>query len=598
MLDMASMLAEGLRSHRAGELDRAACTYRAVLAIDADEPRALYLYGLLLLTGPDAAAAEALLARSAVRRPHHAESRLALANARHARGDGKAAEGLWRDVLIIEPGHVAATLNLANHYCARGDIQPACDVTRAAIELHPKHAGLWLALAKTLLAGALHPAALIAADAAIELDASSAEAWLTRGIALNVLKHDEAARTALTHALALRPDCARAELSLGNALIDDDRLREAEPHLQRAIALDPRLPEAHTSLGFLSASFGRLPEALASHDRAVALRPNFAEAHSNRAATLLLGGDLARGFAAYEWRKRDPRHAHAYWSSDRPVWQGEALTGRTILIFCEQGLGDTIMCARFLPVLAARGASIVLVCAPPLIRLLAGTPGVIALVARSEPQSGKRLATGTVVPYYDIWIDQMSLPAALGVVLDDIPGAQGYLKADPALRDTWAARLPPAPLTGVVWAGNPEHSNDRRRSIPRAVIEPLLALPHVQFVSLQLHASDLPPGVYDAAPTLHDLAETAACVAGLNLVITVDTAVAHLAAALGRPTWLLLPYAAEWRWLLQRSDSPWYSSMRLFRQASPGDWRGVINTVIAELQAVRSSAAYTSRPRD
>jgi hypothetical protein len=375
-------------------------------------------------------------------------------------------------------------------------------------------------------------------------------------------------------------------------LVAMDRLAEAEAYLRRAIALDPQSAEALTSMGFFEASRHRLDEALVWHDRALVVRPEFAEAHSNRAATLLLGGDYARGLPEYEWRKRSPSCSALCWQSSRAEWQGEDLMGRTLLVFCEQGAGDTILCARYLPLLASRGARLVLVCAAALSTLLQAMPDVVAVVARCDRGAG--VADGQVVPPYDVWIDQMSLPLRFGTRIDTVPSPSGYLCAEPARVRAWRAALPAGRRVGLVWAGNPAHSNDARRSMRLDDCRPLLALTGVQFVSLQCGAPTGKAGragMYDPTSRLGDYAETAALIACLDLVIAVDTSVAHLAGALGVPCWLLLPYAAEWRWMVDRADSPWYASLRLFRQQAAGDWGELINRVGAALTGWRDSSS-------
>ena len=586
MQSMTDALADGLVHHRAGRLGAAEALYRGVLRTAPDQPNALHLYGVLL-SGRDDPAAFDVLARAVQARPGNPESRLALANLHYRRGEVARACALWREVLKVEPGHVAATLNLAGQLRTTLQWREAVDLCRHALAYQPRSAPLWLGLASALLAGQVFVPALTAANAAVELDSDLAEAWLIRGTVL-ARTRDRAALHALQRAVALDPTMARAELHLGNALLDLDRVEEAEPHMRRAVDLAPDLPEAHTSLGFLECSRHRIAASIACHERALVLRPEFPEAHSNLAAALLLAGNYARGLAEYEWRKRDPLFEACYWKSDQPQWTGEDLAGRTLLVFCEQGFGDTIMCARYLPMLAARGARLVLVCTAPLIALLRDLPGVAEVVPRGDPCIGARVAADAIVPGYDVWVDQMSLPLRFGTRVDAIGGAAGYLRADAEQVRTWRAALPTGFKVGLVWAGNPAHHNDHRRSMTFGQIEPLLTIAGVHLVSLQCGARQADAsraGVHDVAAGLTDFEQTAAVLCCLDLVICVDTAVAHLAGALGVSCWLLLPFAPEWRWLLGRDDTPWYASLRLFRQTSPGDWDGVVTAVAGALRA-------------
>jgi len=250
----------------------------------------------------------------------------------------------------------------------------------------------------------------------------------------------------------------------------------------------------------------------------------------------------------------------------RPPSGGDP-AGRTILVRAEQGLGDAIHFARYLPLIRDAGGVPVLLCAPSLLALIQSMPGVRAV------------STDAPLPPYDAWTDQMSLPRLMGTTLDSIPAAGGYLTADPQRAERWRQRLPAGRKIGLVFAGNPRHPGDRRRSIPIELIRPLLEIDGVSFVSLQHGESAAACGLPDLTAWMTDFAETAALIENLDLVISVDTSVAHLAGALGKPTWLMLPAAPDWRWMLHRPDSPWYRSMRLFRQDKPGDWGGVLHRV-------------------
>jgi tetratricopeptide (TPR) repeat protein len=369
-------------------------------------------------------------------------------------------------------------------------------------------------------------------------------------------------------------------------LADLDDGTAAEAHMRQAIALQPNLAEAHASLGFLLTGRGDLAAAVSACQSAIDLQPDFAVAHWNQGIAYLLAGQMAEGWAQYEWRKR--RFPAAFDAPPAgPEWDGSPLAGRTLLVLAEQGFGDTIQLCRYLPPLVAEGAQVVLECAPKLMGLLRCLPGVTL----TPPRAAR--------PPYDVWADQMSLPRLFGTTLETIPSAHPYLHADAGRSAAWAKRLPAGLRIGLVWAGNPAHSNDRRRSIPVAALGPLFAAASGVFVSLQVGPSAaIAPqfGLADNAAALPDFGETAALIAGLDLVITVDTAVAHLAGALGVPSWVMLPHAPDWRWLLHRDDSPWYPSLRLFRQDRPGDWPGVIARVAKALRAVVAGYSIAMPP--
>ncbi|MGH7102153.1 MAG: tetratricopeptide repeat protein, partial [Acetobacteraceae bacterium] len=444
------------------------------------------------------------------------------------------------------------------------------------------HGAAYAGLAASVLHGERPAEALAAAECAALAAPDLVEAEFLRAMALAGLGAGPAAIAGLERTIARDPTHAKAHLNLGNLLAEEDRLEEAEGSCRRAIALDPRLPEAHASLGYLLTAEGRLDEAIAACLSALALDPEFVQAHWNEGIARLLQGDYARGWEKYEARKGYERFIRLYPDPEGPIWQGEALAGRTILVHAEQGLGDTIQFARYLPLLAQAGAQVVLACDPALVPLMAGQPSALM------PGLEAVVVRGSTLPPYDCWINQMSLPHRFATTLDSIPSPGRYLAADPERTRHFRERLPQGRRIGLAWAGNPLHSNDRRRSMPIGALAPLLAGSGASFVSLQSGARAAEvrefPGIRDFSAELADFAETAALIEALDLVVTVDTSVAHCAAALGKKTWILLPHAADWRWLVGRTDSPWYCSVRLFRQERPGAWDSLVAEVAALLR--------------
>ena len=449
----------------------------------------------------------------------------------------------------------------ALHHLAASRIAEATDAFRAILRDDPTHAGARRNLIRALIATGAYDAVIAETAIALRHAPESAELHFLRGTAFNALSRPNEARETLRAAVALNPNLAPAWLNLGNALMDLDDLAAAEAHCRQALERDPGLIEAHVSLGFILTSAGRTAEAIVTLETAIRLAPGNVRAHWNLATACLLSGDLPRGFAEYEWRKRHDRFRRDFIDLPGPVWDGGDPCGRTILIHAEQGLGDTIQFARYLPLIAARGGTPILACEPSLIPLFA-TLARSRVVSKFEP-----------LPPYDAWIDQMSLPHVFGTTLDTIPFPSGYLTAPDRVP------LPATRHVGLAWRGNPAHSNDRRRTPPEDVFAPLLALPSRRFVSLVPNVTL--PGT-EPWP-LTDYAATASLIAALDLVITVDTSVAHVAGAMGKAAWVLLPFAPDWRWMLGRNDSPWYDSLRLFRQPAPGDWGSVITEVVAAL---------------
>jgi len=483
------------------------------------------------------------------------------------------AETLYRAVLADDPDHPHAIYLYGLLQLGTGQTGAAVQNLGRATSLRPKHLAARLGLGRALLVEQQPGEALAAADAVLAQEPGNAQALFLRGTALSALGRAADAVPVLRAAIVADPSNAAAHLNLGNALADLDALEAAEDAASQATLLDPALIEAHVSLGFILTSRGRLAEAIAACQAAIALQPVCAQAHWNLAVAALLQGDFARGFAEYEWRKRHDRFRQDFVDLPGPVWTGDDPAGRTILVHAEQGFGDTIQFARYLPLIAARGGRVVLACDARLVPLLDTLPGVAAI------------PVGGALPPYDAWIDQMSLPRVFATRPTTIPSAGGYLAPDPVRVATWWAALPTGRKVGVAWAGNPGHSNDRRRSLPPDMLAALLAAPGVQFVSLQPGPRADDAALPDPSARLTDYADTAALIAILDLVVTVDTSVAHLAGALGVPCWVLLPFAPDWRWRLGCLDSLWYASIRLVRQPAPGAWHDVVARVVADLAA-------------
>jgi tetratricopeptide (TPR) repeat protein len=460
-----------------------------------------------------------------------------------------------------------------------GDADGAVRLLLAALRWQPSHQGMHRNLVRALIAAGRFPEALAQADAGLAAAPNEPEFHFARGTALNALGEPGEACAALTRAVALRPGHAPSLLNLANAQADLDDLAAAEDLCRRAIRLDPELIEAHASLGFILTARGQLAAAIAACERAIELSPRFTQAHWNLAIALLLSGDLVRGFAEYEWRKRHLLYRQDFAPLPGPQWDGSDPAGRTILVRSEQGFGDMIQFSRYLPLIREAGGVPVFICPAAMVPLIRSMPGV-RVFSRSH-----------ALPRYDVWIDQMSLPRVFGATLATISGASGYLRADPARVAAWRAMLPDGKKAGVALAGNGSHRNDRRRSIPPGLAFPMPEIPGVTFVNLHHGAAATGLGLPDFSLQLTDYAETAALVANLDLVVSVDTSIAHLAGAMGKPAWVLLPAAPDWRWLLRRADSPWYASLRLLRQQRAGDWTGLLAQVMRELPGVPPSAA-------
>lgn len=467
----------------------------------------------------------------------------------HQRGDLKAAEVRYRQVLGLEPGHPDALHHLGLIAYATGHLDAAAAHIEDSLRRKPANAAAHANLALVRHARGDYGGALAGCDEALRVQRQFPEAHYNRGNALRELGRLEDAIASYERALRLKPDFVGPLVNRARTLRD----------------------------------LGRFDAALAGNARALALVPDLAEAHLNQAMIHLLRGDFERGLPEFEWRWREGQLAGARRDFAVPQWQGDTdPAGRTVLVHAEQGLGDTLQFARYAPLLAARGARVVLEVQPPLRELLRSLTGGVEVIGR-----------GDALPAPDLHCPLLSLPLAFGTRLESIPAPVGYLKADPARVARWQARLGPAagPRVGLVWSGNPDHNNDRNRSLSLAALAPLFG-PGFEFVSLQpairpadqavLQSGQL--ALHHFGDDLQDFADTAALASLMDLVIAVDTAGAHLAGALGRPLWLMLPWLPDWRWLLGRANSPWYPTARLFRQPRAGDWASVIAAVGGALE--------------
>jgi tetratricopeptide (TPR) repeat protein len=501
---------------------------------------------------------------------------------RHRRGLIAEAAALYRRVLEVSPEQPDALHLLGRIEEARGDPRQALALIERAIAASGQVSAFHASRGSVLLSLGRAEEAARSLRQALSLEPNSAEAHNVLGNAMLALGDGAAAIERYRRALALRSDYPEALNNLGSALRAMGRPEEAETELAKAIALRPNYASALANLGLVLQERARYGEALEMYDRAIAADPEHATARGNRTMLLLLLGRLPDGFAEYEWRWRMPGFATPPRQFPQPMWDGGDLGQRTLFIHAEQGLGSAIQFVRYAALLAARGNRVVIECRLPLDRLfeasLAGPDGRVTVVRKGES-----------LPAFDCHAPLMSLPHLLGTSLATIPAMVPYLSALPADIAAWRQRLSGAsrPRIGLVWAGNPKHENDHNRSIPTRLLAPLITSASASFFSLQVPAApadleSLPPGrVNDLAPALGDFADTAAVIENLDLVVSVDTAAAHLAGALGKPVWLLLPYVPEWRWLLDRDDSPWYPTMRLFRQDQAGDWLGVVERLAA-----------------
>lgn len=591
---------------RTGRLSHGIRLFRRAEAIRPDDGATLDRLGDALYVQGNLAGAIAVYQRLIVLQPDWVAPHCKLGIALQDQGKTAEAVAVYRRAISLDPQAPKPYFNLAISLRRDGKLDEAAACYARAITLKPHYPEAFLNLGNVLMDKGRFADAALAYRHAAEGDlrpetAGSgaqpssqfrAHAWTNLGIALKKQGDYDAALDAHRRAIALAPDYAVAHNNLGVLLQDRGRFNEAMAAHREAIRLDPKFGTAHSNLGVALKEQGRIPEAIAAHRRAVAAEPDHPKVHFNLAAALLMAGEFDEGFAEYEWRWKGGVPGLKDRNFLQPQWDGAALAGRTLLLHAEQGFGDTLQFVRLARSIVKDGGKVVLEAPRALLELVRTASGIDQVVA-----------TGATLPAFDVHLPLMSLAHVLGTRLHTIPAEVPYLTPAPLLADAWRLRLQRRAglKIGVVWAGNRRHTHDHQRSIPIDMLLPALAMTGVELYSLQKEPrpgdreviDGLADCVTDLSPLLRDFAETAAAVSALDLVITVDTAVAHLAGALGRPVWTILPFALDWRWMLERDDSPWYPTMRLFRQPRPGDW----DSVIARVQIEVTKLAMTSGER-
>jgi tetratricopeptide (TPR) repeat protein len=579
--DATALLAAGLEHLAAGRhLEVQICCQQA-LALDPQHTDSMYLMGLLALESRQYDHAVEWLS-CAIRgdpRPRHLAT---LGIALRQAGRLEDAFGVFEKAIQLKPDDGELWRHLGGVLAALGRAAEALISSQHALSLDPRQWETAYQTAVLLYQSARYEEALTDLDLCNELKPDHVPILSLRARALRGLKRYDDCLADNLRAHALDPSSPVTANNIGDALSHLGRYEEALAWFERALQHQPDVAEFLDNKGETLAQLHRVDEAIAIFERLVLADPGNAKAAWTLADLRLLTGNFEQGWPGREARWKVATYSPDYPKFSQPKWLGaEPVEGKTILVHVDEGMGDVIQFGRYLPMLAARGARIILVVQPPLCPLLAGLPGVVQCI----PLPAREL------PCFDMHCPIMSLPLAFGATLATIPPA-AYLPAIPADRvNAWKDRLPPRerPRVGLVWSGNPNHANDRNRSMAFATLLPLLEV-KASFVILQ---KDVSAGdgvalrartdVIDLTAELTDFVETAALIQNLDLVITVDTSVAHLAASLGRPTWIMLPYGGEWRWLCGRDDSPWYPTVRLFRQDATREYAPVIARITAEL---------------
>lgn len=586
---VAATLAAGQAHHGAGRLGEAEAAYRAVLGAAPGQPDALHLMGVIALqVGKPEIAAE-LIGQAIRGNPRAAAYHANLCAALRRLGRPEEAAAAGRQAVALDSALADGFNNLANALMDLEAHAEAADALKALLALRPQLTDQRLQRARALILADRPADAVEELRALLDRAPGRADAYINLGVALRKLGRVGEAIAAYRTALEIAPDDPGALNNLGTALQEEDRYEEAAACFRQAIAAKPESGDAYVNLSLALRALGRVDEALEAARQGADRNPGQAEARTGLGFLLLLKGDLAGGFAEYEWRTRMADFPSPKRRFTIPAWDGGDCAGRTILVHDEQGVGDAIQFIRYAPLLKARGARVVVECNTQLTRLLASMPGLDAVIGRF-----------TAPPPVDAYVSLLSLPHLLGTTPETVPAEVPYLFAEPDLAARWGERLGPrrAFRVGLVWAGNPEFKDDRNRSPGLAAFRPLLDVPGVEVYALQkgngrrdleTWPGPLPPNFTDLGPEIGSFADTAAAMRHLDLVISSCTGPAHLAGALGRPTWTVIPMACDWRWLDRGETTAWYPTMRLFRQERRGDWAPVVARVRTALEeAVRA----------
>jgi Flp pilus assembly protein TadD len=634
----------GMLRFATGNTTEAEKLIRRAITVEPRQPVFHSNLGIVLAAARtfDAAIAEYRLADSLG--PPSPENLNNLGVALHASGAAPDAIDCFKRAVILKPDYIDARNNLltlwhitpdtaAAHH-AIGDLLHDADRSidaiyfyRKAIELHPESAETFSNLGNALFATGEHAEALLCFEQALKLSPCFPQALNNLANVLKEFGRFDEAIAAYQQAVTLQPQAPEPLNNLANALRETGNWDSAISCYQQAMSLNPENPITHNNIGNAFCERGDWPAAITCYEQALALKPDFADAINNLGTALeetghrdramacylrarqltpravsppwniallqLLQGDYTNGWPGYENRWRQKKQRNTWRSFTQPMLEHVSqIHGSRILLHAEQGFGDVIQFCRYASLVADHGATVFLECQPELVRLLRSLPGVHSVIARQEQ-----------LPEFDLHCPLMSLPRVFKTTLASVPAAVPYLHADPADVGNWKAKFatePDAFRVGLVWAGQATHQKDRDRSLPLAAFAALGNLSGARFYSLQIGAAaaqaELPPiemSLVNWTGELHDFADTAALVTQLDLVIAVDTAVCHLAGAAGVPVWVLLAYQPDWRWLLDREDSPWYPHTRLFRQPTPGNWA----EPLARLASALSKMLETSSPQ-
>ena len=574
----AEMLDEALGLFNEGRMGRVRRVLGRVLDQDPDNADALHLLGIVDIQRGALLSGTELIAKAIEIDGGNSAYHNNLAGAYADMSRIGEAEEHFQKAIELNPDYADAYYNIGNLYRLQGRFEEALENYRLAIEHAPGNARAANNVATVLVElGRLDEAEKAYRDA-LKLFPEDASMHNNLGTLYKVQNRLIDAQKAYRKVLELHPESPDGLRNLAATVKDLGQVEEGEALCLKALELYPGDALALDTLANIYMAQGRIDDALENYDAALDIVSDFAPIRGNRAMALLLKGDYEKGWEEYEWRWQSATYSATKRDFPEPRWDG-----KTLLLHAEQGFGDTLQFVRYASLAAERGGKVMVGCQPEMVRLLETLNGV------------DRVVTGEDIPDFDCHAPLVSLPHLFSTTLDSIPADVPYLRADETLSEAWKERLGDSPglKVGLVWRGSRQNNRDAVRSCPLERFSPMLESGGVHFFSLQRDIPDddppLPASLTDLGSELNDFADSAACVANLDLVIAVDTAIVHLAGALGRPVWVLLPSSPDWRWLLDRDDSPWYPTARLFRQTERGDWQSVMTRIADDLGRLSDS---------
>lgn len=590
---MAELLARGVALHRQGELGQARVVYQQVLDRQPDHHDALHFMGVIALQSKQPDLAAALIGKAIEINPEQAAAHASLGNALKDLRRFEEAVASYDMAIAIDPANAEVHFNRGNALKKLKRLDEAIGSYDRAIAARPGHAKAHANRGAVLNELKRTEEAIASYDRAIAIRPDHAGAHFNRGNALKDLSRMVEAVASYDRAIALKPGNAETYCNRGNALMGLNRLEEAISDYEKALAARPEFGEACSNLGSALIQLNRVDEAIARYDQAIKIKPGHANAYWNKSLALLLQGNFKDGWELYEWRWKNENSQLKPRNFPQPLWLGqESLKEKTILLHGEQGLGDSIQFCRYATMVKASGARVLLEAPKALTGLMRKLAGVDELIEKGKP-----------LPAFDYHCPLLSLPLAFKTDSNSIPSSTSYLSSDSDRRSEWSRKLGVTKKirVGLAWSGRKTHKNDHNRSL--ALDEMLRYLPaQFEYISLQKEVRESDWATLRTSNIRHfgaqisDFTDTAALCDLMDIVISVDTSVAHLAGALGKPTWVLLPHVPDWRWMLEREDSPWYPSMDLFRQDGTRHWAPVLERVAIKLRQKFAGQPTPARP--